>query len=1076
MERSEIVSFGAWLKCRRRAMDLTQDALAAQVGCSKDLIVKIEGDARRPSREVATLLARALQLLPHEIAPFIRCARAELSADQLPHPTASLAQAASSDQEQLRSFTLTFLFTDIQGSTRLWEHSPQAMRVALARHDTLMRRIIEQHRGQVFKLVGDAVHAVFNDPADGLAAAIAAQRALRTEDWVAYGLPQAIQVRMALHSGIAQQRDGDYFGPTLNRTARIRDAGHGGQILLSAITADLVRDVLPNGTTLEELGFYHLRDLQSPERIMQACVPDLSRSFPALRTLDAQRGNLPQQFTSIIGRTQELATITSIFRQGTIRLLTITGPGGMGKTRLALQAAASLAEHYADGVWFVDLSPLSAAAQVVPAIAQALGVPEFQHQPRLATLTAFLRPRQLLLVLDNYEHVLDSAPLAAELLQSAPNLGILVTSRAALRLMGEHEYALHSLSLPNSVAMSAQPAGTDSMQQGASDAVHLFVERARAIRPVFEVNDVNISVVAEICVRLDGLPLAIELAAARIKLFSPEQLLARITQDGGLGVLTGGMRDHPARPQTIRATIAWSYQLLSPAEQALLRALAVCAGGWTLELAEALMPDNTAVVADQLTMLVEHSLVALQEEADGTLRYRMLELIRAYALEELRSAGEEQQIRRRHAAYLAAWFEASPLEVNEQAAFQMIERERANIRAALSWSLGSALPDAELGLRIVAATWEYWFNLGFISEGRQWGQVALSVCEHRPPDGLTAHVLNATTRLLFSPVAGSGLNQTDVFLMLERSLDLARTHGDSVLEAEVLRHLGENRWASGQLDEARQWFEASLAVCRTLQGSTMHRQTGWTLFVLARLNMLYGDTPGELVRLNEAQRMFEAAHDLTGQSIVALILSRVADRAGDTAASIRHLEREIMLLRHSAGGVAPHNIEESLLAYKRGEYDHCLVLLERFSAEARQYDLIDEVCGALAFKASVHLARGDLPQTIATARELVVLITREATRLDLITLPGFDRLAVIVARVAVQQVQHAAATRLLGSLNAYLDLFQQRYQQHLDPELQRMLTQTEADCRAALGDAAYSEAAAAGSAQPLLQAISAALN
>jgi predicted ATPase/class 3 adenylate cyclase len=473
--------------------------------------------------------------------------------------------------------TVTFLFTDVEGSTALWEQHPAPMAAALARHDALVREAIHAHGGVVVKGTGDGAHAAFATAADGLAAALAAQQALQAAPWGATG---PVRVRMALHTGEAELRDGDYFGPPINRAARLLAAGHGGQTLLSLAAAELVRDALPAGVRLRDLGEHRLRDLQRPERVFQLVAPGLPTDFPALRSLDSRPHNLPVQPTPFIDREREVPAVRGLLARQEVRLLTLTGPAGTGKTRLALQVAAEALDEFADGVYFVPLAPISDPGLVVPAVAQALGVREVAGHALVEGLHEALRARpRLLLVLDNFEQVLGAAPRVAALLAACPRLNVLVTSRAVLHLAGEHDFPVPPLTLPERRTLPP----LERLAQ--YEAVRLLLERARAALPDFAITDANAPAVAEICHRLDGLPLALELAAARVRHLSPQALLARLERR--LPLLTGGPRDLPARHRTLRGAIAWSYDLLGPEEQALFRRLAVFAGGCTLEAAEA---------------------------------------------------------------------------------------------------------------------------------------------------------------------------------------------------------------------------------------------------------------------------------------------------------------------------------------------------------------------------------------------------------------------------------------------------------------------------------------------------------
>jgi len=435
------VSFGRLLRRLRKARDLTQDALAQQAFCALDTIKKIEAGLRQPSRQMAAQFADCLGLAGDERTAFLAAARPRSSTDLPPAPS----QDATELSQQPPSGTVTFLFSDIAGSTQLWEQHPQAMPAALARHDAILKQSVAAHGGVIVKMRGDGVHAAFARATDAVRAALAAQRRLHTTDWSAAG---PLHVRMALHTGVSEERDGDYFGPVLNRVARLLAAGHGGQILLSLATAELVRDELPTDAELRDLGDHRLKDLTRPERIFQFVAPDLPADFSPLLTLENRRTNLPIQPTALIGRERELAAIHNILRRADVRLLTLIGPGGIGKTRLALQAAAEALEEFANGAYVVNLAPISDPALVVATIAQTLGVTERGSRPVLESLKDELREQEVLLLLDNFEQVLEAAQQIAELRAGCPKLKLLVTSREVLHLYGEHEFGVPPLSLP----------------------------------------------------------------------------------------------------------------------------------------------------------------------------------------------------------------------------------------------------------------------------------------------------------------------------------------------------------------------------------------------------------------------------------------------------------------------------------------------------------------------------------------------------------------------------------------------------------------------------------------------------
>ena len=504
---------------------------------------------------------------------------------------------------------ITFLFTDIEGSTNLWEQYPGAMRRALSRHDSLLRTTITSCNGTVFKTIGDGFYAAFENAANAVDAAIVAQRLLCTENWEAFLLlegeqsravqshpapagrptPFGLNVRMALHSGVAVERDGDYFGPTINRVARLLATGHGGQILLSATTKDAVAECLPAGSSLLSLGEHRLRDLHQTEHVFQLLHPDLPADFANLKSLGnaLHTGKLSGPLTSFIGREKELTEIDRLLA-GT-RLLTLTGSGGCGKTRLALETSARVTREYPDGVWVVELASLTEPALVAQTVASILGVSKTGDQPLEAGIVEHLRLKRLLLILDNCEHLMDAcAYLVNALLQGSRHLRILVTSREALRIAGEQAYRIPSLSLPD-----PKQASTPDMLL-ACEAVRLFVDRALLARPEFKIVSSNAATIGSLCRRLDGIPLAIELAAARVRSLSVEEIDSRL--DDRFRLLTGGSRTALPRQQTLRALIDWGYALLDDRERTLMRRLSVFRGGWTLEAAEHVCRDGPYTV------------------------------------------------------------------------------------------------------------------------------------------------------------------------------------------------------------------------------------------------------------------------------------------------------------------------------------------------------------------------------------------------------------------------------------------------------------------------------------------------
>ena len=618
--------------------------------------------------------------------------------------------------DQLPSGTVTFLFTDIEGSTQLWEKHPEAMKEALARHDSILRGAIESNHGQIIKGTGDGFHGVFETAIDAIQATLEAQRTLKESI-----RDLQIRVRMGLHTGEAERRAGDYFGQALNRAARIMAVGSGGQILLSSVTAELAREHLPEDVSLLDLGEHRLRDLVRPDQLFQLVAPDLPKEFPALRSLNAFPNNLPSQLTSLIGREREMQEAKKLLASA--RLLTLIGPGGTGKTRLSLQIAADQLSEFKDGVWLVELAPLTDPAFIILTIAGVLELREVPGLPLINVVTDYLRARQLLLILDNCEHVVEeSAQIADHLLHACPQLKIIASSREALGIDGETVYRVPSLSLPDRSSHSLME----------YEATRLFIDRAAKAEPRFHLTDQNASSIAQICTRLDGIPLAIELAAARVKLFTPEQIAERL--DDRFRLLTGGSRTALPRQQTLRALIDWSYQSLNVTEQRALCRLAVFSGGWTFEAAESVIGKPDAW--EGLFGLVNKSLVNVDEQ-QGKSRYRFLETIRQYAMERLLESGEAISVRDRHLDYFLQSmkqtaqrdekiFGALP---DDTEWLDRMEVEHDNLRAALEWAISNH-PDKALHLIYVVGN--FWVGRDYNQEARRWCQMVLERAESLP--------------------------------------------------------------------------------------------------------------------------------------------------------------------------------------------------------------------------------------------------------------------------------------------------------------------------------------------------------
>jgi predicted ATPase/class 3 adenylate cyclase len=591
--------------------------------------------------------------------------------------------------------TVTFLFTDLEGSTRLWEEYPDAMQTALARHDEILRNAIARHDGLIVKTTGDGAHAVFVDAVEAARAARDAEVALAHEPW--RDVPPLL-VRMGLHTGPAELREGDYYGTAVNRAARLMSVAHGGQVVVSLTTEELLRDAGADDFTLIPLGEHRLRDLSRPERIFQMQAPGLPTDFPPVQSLDTFAGNLPAQVMSFVGRERELASVAAAVRDA--RLVTITGVGGVGKTRLALHVAAELLPTYADGAWFCELAAAEDGETMLQVVASSLDVVPRPDMSLEASIIDFLRGKHLLLVLDNCEHLLDAAgELASSILRECRRVEVLATSREVLSAPGEHVIGLRSMTVPASAATREAAA--------ASEAVQLFAERAAAARAGFAVDESNAAPIVEVCRRLDGIPLAIELAAARVSSMSPAEIASLL--DERFRLLRGGRGTALERHQTLRATVDWSYSLLADTERAVFDRLGVFAGTFDAGDARGVVTGSGIEdwdVFDALTSLVAKSLLLADEHADGVTRYQMLETIRAYARERLDIAGESDAWRRRHAQHYASFAEtAHDLLVgpDELPWRRRLRLELDNVRAAVFWALDAgAVDDHELAIRIVA--------------------------------------------------------------------------------------------------------------------------------------------------------------------------------------------------------------------------------------------------------------------------------------------------------------------------------------------------------------------------------------
>ena len=838
-------------------------------------------------------------------------------------------------------FISTFLFTDIEGSTRLWELEPARMQRALAAHDHVARAVVETRGGRVIKMTGDGMCAVFDDPLGAIEATFDFQQAIANKTQTD-GLE--LRARCGIHVGVAQHRDDDYFGSTLNRAARIMSAAHGGQVLLSQATVDLVSGRLPETFSLRDLGPVRLKDLASPERLYQLQHSSLRHDFPALRSLERTPNNLPQHPTSFIGRERELKEVATALARA--RLLTLVGVGGIGKTRLVLQVAADMLDDYPDGVWFVELAPIADESAVTHAVAKVLGVAEEAGSPLIDVVARWASDKRLLLVLDNCEHLVGACAAVAErLLREAADVKLLASSREPLRISAEVIYPVPTLGVPESGKREAD--ATYSRYP----AVRLFAERARTVLPSFDLHARNGRTIADICRHLDGIPLAIELAAARVRAMPVETIAARL--DDRFRLLTTGSRTALPRQQTLRALIDWSHDLLSLKERAMLRRLSVFAGGWTIDGAEAVCSGEGVDgrdVLELLTGLVDKSLVAV--ELDGG-RYRLLETIRNYANEKLEAAEEESAVRERHLDFYLAFAEAAESQKTgpDQPAWQArLDLEQENLLSAHTFCGRSAEAGAK-GLRLANAMQMYWFRSGLLPMGKRFTTEALVHPGAQTRDETRSAALSAAGK--FCSFAGE---YDEATRFLEESLSIARELGDRGQIIATLELLAFAELGRGHFEAARGHAEAALALARQAGNQ---QKLAEVLNAVAQTRRADGDVAAAEPLYDEMVMIARRLNDieLVAIGLLNLAMTYVARAAySDAGIALREIiaiarETRSMPVRQSALEVA------SGLAASRGEAALALRFFGAAEANTRDTGIVRDPADEAFLQPLIHSAR-----------------------------------------------------------------------------------------------------------------------
>ncbi len=920
---------------------------------------------------------------------------------------------------QIPTGTVTLLFTDVEGSTRLWEIEPDEMAAALRRHDEILHAAIDRANGYVFKTIGDAFCAAFWTAQAALDAALIAQRRLAAEDWPT---TRPVLVRMALHSGVCEERDDDYFGPVVNRTARLEAIGHGGQVLVSGATAELLMESLPDGVELRDLGHHRLRDLGRPEQVYQVEADFLADRFPPLDSLDNPElpNNLPSLLSAFVGRDQELDEIRSLARSS--RLLTLTGAGGSGKTRLALQAAAELVDGATDGAWLVELAPVTSDDKIPVAVSAVLGLAGQVGDSAADALIDALACQDALILLDNCEHVIEAAAKFCDAaMRQCPRIRIIATSREPLGIDGERVYRVPSLSLPPADAQAA----TDLAE---FDAVRLFAERAKAHDPEFAVDGATAALVGTICRRLDGIPLALELAAARMSSMSLQQVCERLDQRFRL--LTGGSRSATPRQQTLQATVDWSFSLLTSQERETVARLSVFSGGFELEAAEVVCSADGVDALDVMDLvhsLVSKSLVVADRNASAV-RYRMLETIRQYSAQELLRLGGEAEVLRigdRHAEYF--------LRVAQMAAPELTGRRQGDWlrRLDLEWdNLRTAAARLEAAgrrddvLRLVVA-------LERFSMSRMHTDLIGYLRRAVDGSGAAPSPLLATALITGSRLVSVGYRRDPAELAIaagygDRALAMARELGDRRLEARALNVHGDAAFRARDRDEVRRLAEEAVAIAREIGDI-----------------QLLGEQLGQLASVIRAEEESRRVR----QEVLAC-----CQQSGDELIAGVTLQQ-----------LYGQELRAGLIEAASSRLEQSLAIAERLGAETFIYFVRSDL-------SLLRLIQGRYEEAAPMLRWCLMVAHRVGIRIDA------SELLLAAACCAAWQGDHLRAARLHGAADADLAAAVEIGAIGMTPPEQNLRDTAQARLRANLGDAAYEQEYAAGAALSAAAAVELALS